>query len=175
MAKKGKWKIEKDGKKNNLPDDIQDILNDAASTYVNEDGVTLEDMIKQAHEVAEKFISKDYSLSKEEKEGHWRVPPTENEQLETLFKHKYIYCNKDNLISWLEYENKEIGDYDYIDKDDYGMIPLCICGIKGVEFDKFTGISKIDISSNLIVMIDGEEQDILLGKLEGKGSNILYS
>ena len=159
------WKIK--GSSEELPQDIQDALNKASETYTNEEGVTLLEVMQGAINIAENFVIKE--------EGYFRKAPDKCEQLSILFNDRYVYCEKENFISWLEYEKKEIPDYDNIDKDSYGMIPLCICGIKGNEFDRFTGKNKIEISSNLIILIDGEEQDILLGKLKGDGSNILYS
>ena len=116
-----------------------------------------------------------YTFKAEKKKiGFFRTPPTMNEQLESLFKHKYIYCVEENFIHYCESNNIEV-DYNYPDVIINKMIPISICGIEGNEFKKFTDIQAIEISSNMIKLINGEEQEILMGVLKGEGSEILYS
>ena len=108
-----------------------------------------------------------------EKEGHFRIVPNTEEQLQFLFNHKYIYCVEENFIYFCETNGIEV-DYDYPDAKTK-MIPLSICGIRGNEFEEWIGEKAMKVSGNMIKLINGEEQEILLGHLKGDGSEILYS
>ena len=111
------------------------------------------------------------------KEGYYRNVPTSEEQLQDLIKYKIIYCNHDSYMKWIKDENiKLIESYDeFLSELPDEMIPLRICGIKGNEFEEYKERREIKLSPNMVKIIDGEEQEILLGIQEGEGSEILFS
>ena len=110
-------------------------------------------------------------------EGYYRQVPTKNEQLQDLIDYKFIYCNYENFMRWIEKENIEMREeYDeYFSILPNEMIPIRICGIKGDEFKDYKGVSEIKLSPNMVKIITDEEQEILLGHQLGEGSDILYS
>jgi len=93
-----------------------------------------------------------------------RSVPTKQEQLQNLWTHKFIYCNHEKYLQWIEVENIEmIEEYDeYFSISPSQMIPIRICGIRGDEFLDYKGVSEIKISPNMVKIITKEEQRILL-------------
>jgi hypothetical protein len=173
MNKNGNWRIKNSDEE--LPQDIQDALNEAMNTYQNENGETLKEAFDK-----EAGIKKDIGY---QRRGYYRKPLTKTYQKEMLQKDKVVYVQGDKLIKWTE-DNfiDEVVDgiraeinYDYPDHvlDFVEHIPLNICGVDGDEFSDSLRVAYVDKIK--IIVIDGEEQEILQGYLRGDGSNILYS
>ena len=157
-----------------LPDDIQDVLNNVTDTYVNDEGKTLKETLDEASKTAKEFINKTMTR------GFYRKPLTYNDQKNMLENDKAIYIQGDELLTWAESKFNEdflgeINAYDYPQNilEHTEHIPLNICGVDGNEFKDEQRV--VYINKNYITVITGEESDILQGRLKGEGSNILYS
>lgn len=157
-----------------LPDDIQDVLNNATDTYVNNEGKTLKEVLDDASKTAEEFINKTMTR------GFYRKPLTVNDQKDMLDNGDCVYVQGDELLTWAEREFDEgflvsINAYDYPNEilEHTEHIPLSICGVDGNEFKEEQRV--VYIKKHNIRVITGEESDILQGRLKGEGSDILYS
>jgi len=207
MNKNGNWRIKNSDEE--LPQDIQDALNEAMNTYQNENGETLKEAFdkeaalekddgsgdaerKLTKEEMDGFVPKFLNKIRKEEEwlnlsdigyqhrGYYRKPFTRENQKGMLQNDKYIYVQGDKLTKWAEDNFDEgflisINAYDYPDEilSHCEHIPLYICGIDGDEFKESLNVVYKDRIK--IIVIDGEEQEILQGYLKGDGSNILYS
>tara|TARA_R110000744_G_scaffold89619_4_gene174210 strand:+ start:3341 stop:3784 length:444 start_codon:yes stop_codon:yes gene_type:complete len=117
-------------KKEDLPKDIQEILNDTSVQ-----GQTLQDVIKDCENSIKSIIH----FPREYKpRGYFRQPFTAIDQMKLYKKSKIVYVTNENLLFWAE--SNLIGlviDYDKPEKimDSVNVMPLSICGIDGNEFD----------------------------------------
>ena len=166
------WK--KMGEDKPLPQDVQDVLNEAGDTYTNKEGKTLNDVLNEAGETAKQFLEKDMTR------GFYRNPVTINDQKDMLDNGKCVYVLGENLLTWAEekYAEKWIAEkngYDHPQELIFHVpfIPLRICGIDGNEFIRLRKVVYTDKYD--IKVITGEESDILQGRRRGEGSEILHS
>lgn len=166
------WRIK--GEQQNLPQDVQDILNDVCSTHENIKGQTLQEVLDDCTKTVKNYDKNYYSR------GHFRPPLTVKDQKELHNEDKIIFVVEDNLLFWAENNFDEgfltsINAYDYPDSilKHCEVIPMSICGIDGKEFEKDTRVIYTDKTT--VKVINGEEVEILQGHLKGNGSEILYS